>query len=176
MKRDILFFIAFSYISGIVFVLAFIELILTVKRRKAAEQMEHSFKEIKARFNQTINKIVLDDDSKIEIAEKETEDVQSHLSEEKASIEKSFQEKIDAMTAESQKALSAAKAKAAAMEQSAKKEASSYLQSRQKEVEEELMNLVISVTKKVLPEGISYEGHKELVTKALRDVQTKKSN
>jgi flagellar biosynthesis/type III secretory pathway protein FliH len=52
--------------------------------------------------------------------------------------------------------------------------AEEYLATRQKEVEADLMNLVMHVTKKVLPKGISYEAHKDLVVAALRDVKIEK--
>ena len=176
MSREILFFTAITYISGTIFLVALIELAFTVQRRKANNRLQHSYKEIKARFNQSINTIVLRDDAELEEAEKEVEEISTHVSEEKATIEKSFQDQIEELTKESNKALEAAKAKAKRLEQVAKIQADDYLRDRQKEVESELMNLVISVTKKVLPEGISYAGQKDLVMKALADIQTEKGN
>ena len=46
------------------------------------------------------------------------------------------------------------------------------LATRQKEVESDLMDLVMSVTKKVLPDSLTYDVQKQLVLDALRDVKS----
>ena len=81
---------------------------------------------------------------------------------------------IKALREKSHKALEKAEEKAHKLEHDAKQQAEEYLEKRKKEVEAELMDLVIKVTKKVLPEGLTYEAHKELVVQALRDVRTDK--
>ena len=57
------------------------------------------------------------------------------------------------------------------MQAEAELKAEEYLASRKAEVEQELMNLVMSVTKKVLPEGLNYDAQKELVMHALQDAK-----
>jgi flagellar biosynthesis/type III secretory pathway protein FliH len=176
MNREIPFFIIIAYLSGAIFLVSLIELGLTVRRRSVNEQLKGAYKEIQKRYNQSINRLVLEDDSRLESVEKEAETLNAHLSEDKVAAEKEYKAQIDALMLESKKAVEAAQARAKRLEQSAKQEATQYLQDRQKEVEEELMNLVIAVAKKVLPEGISYETQKDVVMKALRDVQTKKNS
>ncbi|MCC2631967.1 MAG: hypothetical protein K0S20_666 [Patescibacteria group bacterium] len=170
--REILFFAIGASLTGTVFLVSLIELIFTAKRRREHEQLDQKIKEIKTQYNQSINELVLKDDAEITAVQENLAETASHVEEEKETIEKTYKDQIESLTAESKKALEAAKAKAKKMEALAKQQAEDYLESRQQEVEEELMDLVISVTKKVLPKGLTYEAQKQLVMDALRDVKT----
>lgn len=172
MTREILFFAVAASILGTVFLVSLIELIFTIRRRRVHRHIQEQIKAIRAQYNNSINQLVLEDESKIESTEKELAQATSQVQEEKIALEKNYKEKIDSITQKSKKALEAAKARAKKLEEEAELKADEYLQSRQKEVEEELMNLVIAVTKKVLPAGISYEIQKELVIQALKDLKT----
>lgn len=169
--RELLFFAILACIAGIIFFVSLLELIFTTRRRKVNEELQAKLKELRATYNTSVNKMVLEDEAKIEEAEKQAELAAQKVEEEKKALEADYQAQIADITADSRKALDTAKAKAKKLEQEAHQKAEAYLAERQKEVEEELMNLVISVTKKVLPEGISYDAHKELVMQALRDVR-----
>ncbi len=168
---DMLIFIIGAYVSGTVFVVAVIELIFTLRRRKANRELQQAIKQMKSHYNQSINKLVLEDDAQIQKVEEEIQTSSQQLESQKEELEAAHQAKIDELTAQSEKALDAAKAKAKRLQEEAKVQADEYLRSRQKEVEDELMDLVISVTRRVLPEGLDYTIQKELVTQALKDLQ-----
>ena len=170
--REILLFATISALLGTVFLVSLLELILTIRRRKISEGLRQKVKELRATYNESVNKLVLDDDAKLAAIEEKLNTATATLTEEKANLEKSYQEKIDGITAKSEKALKQAQLKAKKLSEEAKEKADEYSKERRKEVEDELMNLVISVSKKVLPDGISYEAQKELVMQALNDVKT----
>jgi len=169
--RDTLIYLIGAYLSGTVFVVALIELVFTMRRRKANNELQKAIKEMKSHYNQSINKLVLQDDAEINEAEKAAQASTEQLEAQKQALETEHQAKIDELTKESEKALDAAKAKAKKLQEEAKLKADEYMTNRQKEVEEELMDLVLSVTKKVLPEGLTYDIQKELVMHAFKDVQ-----
>lgn len=170
--REIVLFAFGASIAGTVFLVSLIELVLTVRRRKMNQEIEAKVKELRSYYNDSVNELVIKGDAEIIAATENVEDLNDKLQTQTSSIEQQYQEKIDALTAQSKKELEAAKAKAKKLQQEAKIQADDYLQSRQKEVEQDLMNLVISVTKKVLPSSLSYEVQKELVMDALRDVKS----
>jgi flagellar biosynthesis/type III secretory pathway protein FliH len=172
--HETLFFIITAYVSGTVLLLSLIELGLNVRRQRAERELQESIRKMKAHYNKSINDLVLTGDAKLEEVEKQVKEAGSTIIQEKSAIEQSYQEKIEAITKESDKALESAKARAKRLEQGAKEQADDYAQKRQKEVEAELMDLVIAVTRKVLPEGLTYDIQKELVMHALRDVQAQK--
>lgn len=169
--REVLIFAVGASVVGTIFLVSLIELLFTIRRRKVHQDIEQKIKEMKTSYNESINKMVLEEEQKLEEADKQVEEMSQQLNTDKEQIEEEFKEKIDDIKSSSEKALANAKAKAKKLEQEAHLKAEEYLESRKKEVEEELMNLVLSVTKKVLPEGLTYEAHKELVMSALKDVR-----
>lgn len=169
--REVLIFAVGASVVGTIFLVSLIELLFTIRRRKVHQDIEQKIKEMKTSYNESINKMVIEEEQKLEEADKQVEVMSQQLNTDKVQIEEDFKEKIDDIKSTSEKALATAKAKAKKLEQEAHLKAEEYLESRKKEVEEELMNLVLSVTKKVLPEGLTYEAHKELVMNALKDVR-----
>ena len=154
--------------------LSVIELILTARRRHIGEELEKHIKDLKANYNTSLNRVVLEDEAKMEELEKQAESTQETASPDKDALAAEYEAKLAQVTAKSEKAVEAAQAKAKKLEEEAKLKASEYLAERQKEVEDELMELVLNVTKKVLPQGITYQGQSELVLQALRDVRLEK--
>jgi F0F1-type ATP synthase membrane subunit b/b' len=169
---QLLIFSAAAALLATVFLVSLLELIFTIKRRKVHEGLQRQIKDLKASYNESINQLVIQDDATITTAEQQVTTLTSSLTGEKETLEKTYKTQLEEVTASSKKALEAAKKRADKVRQEAEAEANDYLASRKQEVEEELMNLVIEVSKKVLPKGISYEAQKELVMEALRDVQT----
>lgn len=169
--RELFFFAIGVSLAFTVLVVSIVELIFTVKRRKAAHEVEQKIKQMKADYNASINALVLEDEKKLEEAEEKGESVETQAKQQEEELKAEFETKLDAITKDSTKALDTAKARAKKLEAEARQKADEYMKNRQQEVEEELMNLVLSVTKKVLPAGISYENHKELVMQALREVK-----
>ncbi len=169
--RELFFFAVGASIVGTVFFVSLVELIYTIRRRKVHEDLEARLKEIKSSYTESITKIVTEDRAKLEVAEKTAAEAGSTIQHEKEAITQEYEGRIEELQANSEKALAHAKAKAKKLQEQAELEAEEYLNARKKEVEQELMDLVIAVTKKVLPSGISYEAHKELVLKALNDVK-----
>lgn len=172
--REILIYAAGASIAATVFLVALVELIFTRRRRKIDQEISEKMKALKASYNESVNKMVLEEESKLEEADERTEALNKQLEEERATLEKDFKTQLDDIQTHTQKEIAAAKAKAKKLHEEAQLKAEEYLESRKKEVEEELMNLVISVTKKVLPEGLAYDTQKELVMQALRDVKAPK--
>jgi flagellar biosynthesis/type III secretory pathway protein FliH len=170
--REIFLFAMGASIVGTVFLVSLIELIFTIQRRRTHSEYESKVKQLKEQFNTSINQVVLEDSEKLD----EVEDKLSHLSKElktqKKEIKKTYEEKIDDLTEAREAAIAEAKEHIKKVEKDAEMKAERYLQKRQKEVEEELVGLVISVTKKVLPESLTYNAQKELVMKALASVRT----
>jgi len=169
--RELFFFAVGASIVGTVFFVSLAELIYTIRRRKVHEDLEARLQEFKTTYTESMNKLVSEDESKIEAAEKIAKEASSTIEKEKEAITKEYQAEIEELQANSEKALASAKARAKKLEEEAKLKAEEYLNARKKEVEQELMDLVIAVTKKVLPAGISYETQKDLVLKALQDVK-----
>lgn len=169
--RELFFFATTASLSLTVFIVAVIELYFTRHRRKLQENLDQKVKELKVSYNTQLNQLVLEDEKKLEEAEEKVGDLTELEKNEKKKLEKEYKEKLEKITAQSEKALTQAKEKAKELEKEAENRAETYLKNRQKEVEEDLMNLVMSVTKKVLPQGITYQIHKELVLSALQDVK-----
>lgn len=169
--RELILFAAGASIAATIFLVAAIELIFTVKRRKLHEQLDAKVKEMKASYNQSVNQLVMEEEQKLQEADQHVETVTSKAEEEKSLIESEFTERMKKLEAETEKALAKAKEHAKKMEQEAKLKAEEYLESRKDEVEQELMNLVMTVTRKVLPQSLSYEIQKELVITALKEAK-----
>lgn len=169
--REIFLFAVGASIVGTVFFISLIELIFTIQRRKANAELEAKLQELKGTYTEQVNNLVMEEEEKIEEVEEEVKQVSEQLAKEKEVIESQYKTQIADITSDSKKSLEAAKQKAKRLEHEAKLKAEEYLSTRKQEVEEDLMNLVLSVTKKVLPEGLTYEVQKELVLAALKDVR-----
>lgn len=169
---DVLVFSVGAAIVGTIFFVSLIELFVTVRRRKANEQLRQKLNELKSNYTESVNKLVLEGDNKVEEAEKKIDELNQAITKDKTILEKEYKEKIEEITEKNRHSLDIAKRKAKKLQEEARQKADDYLRERKKEVEDELMNLVISVSKRVLPEGISYDAHKELVMQALRDVKS----
>jgi Skp family chaperone for outer membrane proteins len=172
--KDILFFAVGASLVGTIFLVSLIELIFTLRRRKVHNELESKLKEMKSTLNQTINQIVLDDEKKILESEKEVAEAKTNLEAERVALEREYQEKLKAITDHSREELSAARARAKRMQEQAELKAEEYLSDRKREVEKELMQIVLSVSRKVIPKGISYDAQRELVMRALRDLNIEK--
>lgn len=170
--RDILIFAIGAVISATVFFLSLIELFFTMRRRKVNEQILEQFRNLKANYNQSVNQLVHEEEAKLQDADQTLEEIQSQTEDERKDLELAFKEKIARLEKRSEKALKRAEEHAKKMEEEARMKAEEYLETRKGEVEAELMNLVLTVTKKVLPEGLDYQVHKELVMRALQDAKT----
>jgi flagellar biosynthesis/type III secretory pathway protein FliH len=169
--RDILIFAIGASIVGTVFFVSLFELIFTIKRRRTHAELENRIKELKVQYNESVNKLVVEGESKLEETEKQVEVLEEQLDGATEEVTQKYESEIDKLKAQSEKELAAAKARAKKLEQEAKLKAEEYMATRQKEVEHDLMDLVMSVTKKVLPESLPYELQKQLVLEALRDVK-----
>ena len=169
--RDILFFAIGASIVGTIFLVSLIELIFTIKRRKVMFALQNQLDDMKKQYNDSIGSINNTEKEINENEAKKIQDIKDKLEKEKADLEKEFDEKMRDITAKNLKTVNSAKALASRMKREAELQADEYLAKRKKEVEQELMKLVISVSKKVLPEGISYDTQKELVKRALEEVR-----
>jgi flagellar biosynthesis/type III secretory pathway protein FliH len=169
--REILLFAAGASLAATIFLVAVLELIFTIKRRKLHEQLDAKVKEMKASYNQQVNQLVMEEEQKLQAADEHVETVTTQAEEEKKQVETEFTQRMQKLEEETEKALAKAKEHAKKMEQEAKLKAEEYLESRKDEVEQELMNLVMSVTKKVLPQSLTYEIQKELVIAALKEAK-----
>lgn len=161
-------------IVGTIFFVSLIELLFTIKRRKEHATLEKQIKELKAAYNESVNKMVVEGDTKLDETEQQVSTLNQQLAGTTEQLTKEYEEKLKKQQEDTEKELAAAKAKAKKHEQEAKLKAEEYLATRQKEVEHDLMDLVMSVTRKVLPESLTYEIQKELVLEALRDVKQEK--
>jgi flagellar biosynthesis/type III secretory pathway protein FliH len=162
--RQIFIFAIGASIVGIVFFVSLIELIITIRRRKAHHALEARIKELKTTYNESVNHLLIEGEGKLEETEKQVTDISGKVEGEKAQITTEYEAKLEKLKEEADKEVAHAKA--------AKLKAEEYLASRKDEVEHDLMDLVMSVTKKVLPESLDYQAHKELVLEALRDVRS----
>lgn len=169
--RDILLFAIGASVVGTVFFVSLIELIFTVKRRKTLIEIEKKAKEMKAQFNDSINQMTLAESTKMQEADAKIEALNQQINDEKARLEQEYQTKMKEANEIHEDSLRKAKERARKMHQEAEKSASEYLSNRRREVEQELVQLVISVSKKVLPADISYEAQKELVMRALHEIK-----
>lgn len=170
--RDILIFGIGAVLAASVFIVSLLELLFTVRRRKVNEQIAQQIHTLKTSYNQSVNQMVHEDEAKLQTADKTLEELHAQTEEERKALEATYQEKIAKVEEKSEKALKRATEHAHKMEEEARMKAEEYLETRKGEVEAELMNLVLTVTKKVLPEGLDYNIHKELVMRALQDAKT----
>lgn len=169
--RALFIFAIGASIVGIVFFVSLIELILTIRRRKAQHELEAKIKELKTTYNESVNKLVLEGEGKLEETEKQVADLAGQAESTKVQVTTEYEAKLEKLQKDADKEVAAAKARAKKLEAEAKLKAEEYLASRKDEVEHDLMDLVMSVTKKVLPQGLDYTMQKELVLEALRDVK-----
>jgi F0F1-type ATP synthase membrane subunit b/b' len=158
-------------IVGTIFLVSIIELLFTIKRRRGHAELERKIKELKLQYNESVNKLVIEDESKLEEAEEQVKTVNEQLAGATTEIKEEYEAKIDKLKSESEKALASAKARAKKLEEEAKMKADEYLATRQKEVEHDLVELVLTVAEKVLPEGLEYTVQRDLVLKALQVVK-----
>lgn len=172
--RELLVFFIIACLAAGVLLVSLVELAFTVRRRKAQESLEAQLKDLRAAYNESVNKLVLEGDSKLTDTDQQLEDLNGARDTDKEELSAEHKKELDALREKSRKALEKAEEKAHRLEAEAKVSADAYMNQRRKEVEAELMDLVITVSKKVLPKGISYEVHKELVTQALNDVNASK--
>ncbi len=170
--RDIVIFALGASTVGTVFLVSLIELLFTVRRRKSHMALEAKIKELKNTYNESVNKLVIEDEGKLQETEKKVEALSGEATSAREEVTIQYEEKLKKLQEETEKELEHAKAHAKKLEHEAKQKAEEYLASRQSEVEHDLMDLVISVTKKIIPESLTYEVHKELVLEALRDVKS----
>jgi len=174
--HELVAFFAIACLSGAILLVSIVELAFTVRRRKVQESLERQLKELRVAYNESVNKLVLEGDSKLTETEQQLEEVGTQAATIKEQLEQDHAAEINELKEKSRKALERAQEKARTLEKEAKEQAGAYLEKRKKEVEDELMNMVITVVKKVLPAGITYEAHKELVAEALRDIKTDKAS
>lgn len=169
--RELLFFAIGATVAGTAFVVSLLELLLTVRRRKAEEAVREQVANLKTSYNEAIQRVTQDDLQKLQEVKGEVDGIKAKSQEDKGKLEEEYQQKLNEALSASQKELEAAKARAKKLESEAKLKAEEYLAQRQHEVEEDLMNLVVDVTKRVLPKGLSYDIQKELVLEALREIK-----
>lgn len=168
--RELLVFFIIACLAAGVLLVSLVELAFTVRRRKAQENLQGQLKELRAAYNESVNKLVLEGDSQLIDTEQQLDELNGASDSVKEELSAEHSKELDALREKSRKALEKAEEKAHRLEAEAKESADAYMKQRRKEVEAELMDLVITVSKKVLPEGISYDAHKELVAQALKDV------
>lgn len=170
--RGILVIALGAGIIGTIFFVSLIELLFTLRRRKVHAQLEERLKQVKVSYNEGVNKIVMESEAKVDSTEEQLKKASEQLQSTEAEAKAKFEAELEKVKTQSDKQIDAAKAKAKKFEAEAKEKAEAYYATRQKEVERDLMNLVISVTKKVLPQGLTYEVQKDLVLEALRNVKS----
>ena len=170
-QTSLLIFAIGASLSGAVFFVALIELLFTVRRRKINTQLEEQLHALKAGYNEQINTLVISDDAKITEVETQVDSITSQAQAEKDALTAAHAAEVEELNKNAKEALAKAKEKAKKLEEEAKSQADDYLKNRQQEVEEDLMDLVMHVTKKVLPGNLTYDLHKELVLEALRDLR-----
>lgn len=167
--NSLLIFLIGAIVSAAVLVVSGVELVLSVQRRKKIEALTQQITEIKAQYTAELNKLTLKEDEVLDAKEDEIEALKDELKEETGNLEEKYKDKLDAANKKAKHALEKAKAEVSKIEGKAKAEAEAYMEKRKAEVEEELVDLVMNVSRKVLPKGISYEAQKDLVMQALRD-------
>lgn len=172
MPTATLIFITIAVISATVFAVSLLELLLTSRRLRIEAGLRHQISDLKTEYNLSLGRIVLEDDAKLNEADKQiamlSEQDHSEQNQTTSAAETAAQTELE----QSRKELEHAKQRAKKSDEIARQKADDYFKTRQAEVENELMDLVIEVTKKVLPEGLTYESHKELVLQALQQIRT----
>lgn len=166
----LIFFALGAGISGTILIMSGFELFFTIKRRKHMQALETQLATLKTGVTEQMNKLTLErDQMAVDQAAAEAE-MEKQLKEEKKMLETKFEEKLEKAKAKGGVALAEARKEARELEKHAEDQAEAYLEKRKAEVEEELVDLVVDVSKRVLPKGISYQAQKELVMQALRDL------
>jgi flagellar biosynthesis/type III secretory pathway protein FliH len=174
--RELLYFALAASILGAVFIVSLIELILTIRRRKVQEELEEQVRKLRTHYKTSDNNLVLDDEQTNQDTQKQLETITARSSAELDQEKKDYQTQLQNLQDTTGKELASAQARAKKLEKEARMKADEYLASRQNEVEQQLMNLVMAVTKKVLPSGITYDMQKSLVMQALQDVKAEKES
>lgn len=172
MPTTILIFITIAVVAATVFAVSLLELFLTSRRLRIEAGLRRQISDLKSEYNLSLNRIILEDDAKLSEVETQiaalSEQDQNKPNPEVAAAESSAQAELE----QSRKELERAKQRAKKSDEIARQKADDYFKTRQAEVENVLMDLVIDVTKKVLPDGLTYEVHKELVLQALQQVRS----
>lgn len=169
--------VIFSFGSTIIltiFLVTLIEFILSHTRKEHTEEtIKVDEDALKKEHEKAISDLKKDYEEKLKAAttEEKKEDKKEDSSE-KETLVKKYEEKIAELSTGNSKALEKAKEKIKTMEDAAKVEIEEYMKNREEEVEDQLMDLVLSVTKKVLPAGLPYEIQKDLVLKSLQEVRS----
>lgn len=170
--REIVIFAGIASLAATVFFVALLELIFTTKRAKVVGELTEKVKEIRQSFTVQTNALVQEQEAKLSEAEAKVQAATAEAEEAKKATEAELKAKLAKVKSSSAKEVERAREHAREMEKEAERKADEYLESRKEEVEQELLNLVINVTRKVIPDGISYDVHKELVMRALLDAKT----
>ena len=170
--REIVIFASIASLAATIFLVALFELIFSVRRRKVMLAVELKVKEMKQSYTEQTNTLMQEQELKLQEAELKAETALQEAETVKSSSASELKERMSKLRATAAKEVDRAKEHAKAMEQEAERKADEYLESRKEEVEQELLSLVMSVTRKVIPTGISYDVHKELVMRALQDAKT----
>ena len=172
MPTTLFFFLSIATISATVFFVSFLELVLTYRRRRIDAELILKQREMRAQYNLSLNQIVLSSDAKLLALEKERNNISEQYQTEQSSLTANAELSTKRELDQSHKELERAKKRAKKMEGIAEQKADEYFKTRQTEVEAELMDLVLKVTKEVLPESLEYNAHKELVMQALQQVRS----
>jgi flagellar biosynthesis/type III secretory pathway protein FliH len=173
MNQSLLIFVAIAALAGAVFGIAFIELIFTSRRRKADTELHWQIKDLKAAYTAEINRLVVEETDELDEMDDKLASVSTADTAAQEALVTGYQEQLAKLDKESREALARAKAKARKLELEAKESADDYLTERKKEVEADLMDLVLHVTRQVLPATLTYDVQKQLVLEALREIELK---
>ena len=172
MPTAILIFITIAVIAATVFAVSLLELFLTSRRLRIEAGLRRQISDLKSQYNLNLNRIVLEDDAKLSEVDKQIAILSEHSQSEETPAASLAETSAQTELEQSRKELERAKQRAKKSDEIAHQKADDYFKTRQAEVENELMDLVIDVTKRVLPEGLTYEVHKELVLQALQQVRS----
>jgi flagellar biosynthesis/type III secretory pathway protein FliH len=158
-------------IAGAIFLVSLVELILTVRRRKIKESLEKKLADLKAAYNMSVSQLTLEKSTESEKLSQIEQQLTEKFTAEKTELEKDLHSKVSEVEKKANQALNRAKEKAKALQAEAQLKAEEYLEKRRDEVEDDLQELVLSITKRVLPEGLTYEVHRDLIAAALKEAK-----
>lgn len=159
-----------------IFLVTLIEFVLSHGRKGESEKEETDHEKIEEEHKKELADLKKKYETKLKEAEKAATDAPLDVSKaEEDDMAKKYEAQIAEMTSSNEKELEKAKEKIKKMEADAKIEVEEYMNARESEVEDQLMELVLSVTKRVLPDGLTYEIQKELVSSALQEARSEHS-
>ena len=159
-------FLALAILFGTIFLVALIELLLNSRKIRLEGEIRSKIDTLKNSYSERISALAAEKISYLDaLAKQPVEKIDTYA------LEAEYEEKLAHITASDHKQLERAQDKAKKLEAQAKLQADQYLDERKKQVEAELVELVLHVTKKVLPEGLTYSIQKELVIKALQEAE-----